>query len=186
MLTSPWSSSRNVADSQTSDFSAHVERWLRLRILVGYLGERAQFGRWASAFFAPQSARLLHYLVPNTVRLAQVHGAVEAARRVHDEVLSQGALHLFRLPEEWEQDLHRALRASAGGEIPTDRESSLVELGALGASADRSDALWRSAAGPCAVAAFDSPDALPTLAAAWHSAFSRDVLLLPYLSERAP
>jgi hypothetical protein len=31
---------------------------------------------------------------------------VEAARRLHDEHLNVGSYHLFRLPEESEQDLH--------------------------------------------------------------------------------
>jgi hypothetical protein len=164
-------------------YKAEIDHWLRLRLLVGYLGERAQFGRWASAFLGPQSARLLQFVVPGTVRMAQYHGVVEAACRVHDEVLSQGAWHLFRLPEEWEQDLHRAAHAGAGGEIPIDRDAALAELGALGAAADRPDAPWRSAAGPCAVAAFDAPHASAALAAAWHNAFSRMAPLLPYLTE---
>ena len=45
------------------------------------------------------------------MRLAQYHGVSEAARRVHDEHLSVGSFHLFRLPEEMEQDLHALLQA---------------------------------------------------------------------------
>jgi hypothetical protein len=171
------------ANYRVYEVPEQVDRLLRIRLLVGFLGERAQFRRWESSFFAPSSARVLQYLVPSTVRMAQVHGAVEAARRVHDEVLSQGMLHLFRLPEEWEQDLHRALRAGAGGEFPVDRDAALDELGRIGADRDDPDAPWRTAAGPCAVGAIDSPSASQALAAAWHSAFRRDVPLLPYLTE---
>lgn len=43
-----------------------------------------------------------------TTRLAQYNGVREAARRLHDEQIGIGnVFHLFRLPEEMEQDLQQ-------------------------------------------------------------------------------
>jgi hypothetical protein len=39
------------------------------------------------------------------------------ARRLHDEHLSVGSYHLFRLPEEVEQDLHALVQSSIGEEL---------------------------------------------------------------------
>ena len=52
-----------------------------------------------------------------TSRLAQYHGVLEAARRLHDEHLSVGSYHLFRLPEEVEQDLHALVQTITGEEL---------------------------------------------------------------------
>lgn len=87
---------------------------LRLRLLVGYLGEHTQLGWWASGFFTSSSRMFLEPVFPKTVALAQYAGVVESARRLHDEHLSLGSFHLFRLPEEPEQDLH-ALAGSGLG-----------------------------------------------------------------------
>ena len=84
----------------------HLNNVLAMRCLVGYLGERAQFAWWPTAFYEPSSRLFLEPVFAKTSRLAQYHGVIEAARRLHDEHLSVGSYHLFRLPEEVEQDLH--------------------------------------------------------------------------------
>ena len=78
----------------------------KLRILVGALGEQDKFNWWPTSFFASSSKMFLEPIYPRTVHLAQYHSVVEAARCVHDEYLNAGTFHLFRLPEEIEQDLH--------------------------------------------------------------------------------
>lgn len=90
---------------------------LGLRILVGYLGEKHQFGWWDSSFFDPASIAFIQPVFTKTALLAQYHGAIEAARLVHDERLSNGCFHLFRLPEEIEQDLHALLLATTNDEL---------------------------------------------------------------------
>jgi len=39
---------------------------LGMRVLVGYLGEQAQFGWWQTGFYDPNSARALKFAFPNT------------------------------------------------------------------------------------------------------------------------
>jgi hypothetical protein len=83
----------------------------RLRLLVGFLGERSQFNWWPSAFFTPSSSAFLAPIFTKTAFMAQYHGVKEAAVRVHDEHIGVGKVyHLFRLPEHVEQTLVTHLR----------------------------------------------------------------------------
>ena len=82
----------------------------RLRIIVGYLGEREQFGWWSSSFLAEWSPSFLFHAFSRTWPTAQVAGVVQAAALVHDERIGVGRVyHLFRLPESFEQALHQAV-----------------------------------------------------------------------------
>jgi hypothetical protein len=72
------------------------------------------------------------------VSLAQYHGVLEAAaRRLHDEHLSVGSYHLFRLPEEVEQDLHAMVQSRVGDELasktPQSKEAAMDALKRLAA-----------------------------------------------------
>jgi hypothetical protein len=81
-----------------------------IRLTVGYLGEQGQPRWWTSQFFAPTSKAFLAPITPRTVLLAQYHGIVQAAARVHDEHVGLGQVHhLFRLPEDLEHGIHSAL-----------------------------------------------------------------------------
>ena len=83
----------------------------RLRLLVGFLGERSQFNWWPSAFFIASSSAFLSPTFTKTAFTAQYHGVKEAAARVHDEHIGVGKVyHLFRLPETVEHTLVGHLR----------------------------------------------------------------------------
>ena len=92
------------------NFTPSLASLLKVRLLVGFLGERAQFGWWPTAFYESSGHLFLEPVFHKTILLARYHGVIEAARRVHDEHLSVGSFHLFRLPEEMEQDLHALLQ----------------------------------------------------------------------------
>ena len=161
---------------------SYLPTLLRLRLLVGFLGERAQFAWWPTAFYEPSSRLFLEPVFSKTSRLAQHHGVLEAARRLHDEHLSVGTYHLFRLPEETEQDLHTMLQSSAAdgfvSQVPTSKEAALDSLRCLsGTGAPTS-------VGPTAVGnikELDSDDALTAIASAYWSAFSQNFKTYPYL-----
>lgn len=87
---------------------------LQTRLLVGYLGENAQFGWWPTAFYESSARVFLEPVFAKTTRNAQYQAVLEAARRIHDEHLSVGAFHLFRLPEEIEQVLQDLLQFDVG------------------------------------------------------------------------
>lgn len=91
-----------------------VERLAKLRLIIGYLGEREQFGWWQSSFFTQGSNAFLSPLFSRTQILAQCNGVTHAAALVHDERIGIGHVyHLFRLPEEIEQGIHRSLHEPA-------------------------------------------------------------------------
>ncbi len=155
---------------------------LQIRMLVGFLGERAQCAWWPTAFYESSSRLFLEPVFSKTSRLAQYHGVLEAARRLHDEHLSVGSYHLFRLPEEVEQDLHAIVQSSVGEElasqIPLNKDAALDALKRLAATGSA------SSEGPTAVGSIkdiDSTDTPKAIAATYLSAFARDAKAYPYL-----
>ncbi len=155
---------------------------LALRVSVGFLGERAQYGWWPTAFYEPSSRRFLEPVFPKTFRLAQYQGVLEAARRVHDEHLNVGSYHLFRLPEEYEQDLHHAISSGVAADnlaqAVRTKEDAMSVLRLL--SGNRST----SEAGPQAIGSIgglDSATTLEAMAAGYIHGFQSDVRVYPYL-----
>lgn len=160
----------------------HVIALLRLRLLVGYLGERAQYAWWPTAFYEVSSRLFLEPVFSRTSRLAQYHGAVEAARLLHDEHLSVGSYHLFRLPEEVEQDLHNLVQRHEADEFALQKMCS--KDAALGSLKDFAGAVSVTSVGPTAIGNIgdlDAPNIVQAIAAAYLSAFSRDAKAYPYL-----
>ena len=58
-----------------------VDKYLHLRLLVGYLGEKEQFGWWQTSLLRHDSRSFLTPVFARTSKLAQYHGVREAARR---------------------------------------------------------------------------------------------------------
>ena len=107
---------------------------------------------------------------------------LEAARRLHDEHLSVGSYHLFRMPEEIEQDMHSLVLSPLGeeiaGKLPQMKDEALEAIKQL-CPGD-----LKVSEGPTAVGSIkdiDSPDALRAIAGAYASAFSRNARAYPYL-----
>jgi hypothetical protein len=161
---------------------SYLPTLLQIRMVVGFLGERAQYAWWPTAFYQVSSRLFLEPVFTKTSRLAQYHGVLEAARRLHDEHLSVGSYHLFRLPEEVEQDLHAMVQSSAGEKVVNlaqqSKDVALDELNRLAAMGGN------SSVGPMAIGNIkdlDSKDTLKALAAAYLSAFARNTKTYPYL-----
>lgn len=164
---------------QKSPFLALL--WLRL--LVSFLGERAQHAWWPTAFYETSSRPFLEPVFVKTARLAQYHGVVEAARRLHDEHLSVGSFHLFRLPEEAEQDLHALIQAAAGLELVA--AFPQTKDGALDALSQVSEGSNARGDGPVMVGHVQdlaSQTVVASMAAVYLSAFSRGMKAYPYLA----
>lgn len=161
---------------------SYLQTLLQMRMLVGFLGERAQCAWWPTAFHEASSRLFLEPVFSKTFRLAQYHGVLEAARRLHDEHLSVGSYHLFRLPEEVEQDLHATVQSSIGQDLasltPQSKEAALDALTRLAATGST------PSVGPTAVGTIkdiDSTDTLKAIAAAYLSAFTQSAKTYPYL-----
>lgn len=162
-----------------SDF---MQRIIRLRYLVGFLGEKSQCNWWSTSFYEASSIRFLEPVFSRTAPLAQYHGAVEAARRFHDENLSVGSFHIFRLPEENEQDLHEMVQAQLlelfDPSLIVDRASALNALSKV------SNGTADEAVGPVLVGKIDELRAsalLEKVGAIYRMALSSDTQALPYL-----
>ena len=161
---------------------SYLPTLLQMRMLVGFLGERAQCAWWPTAFYEASSTLFLEPVFSKTTRLAQYHGVLEAARRLHDDHLSVGSYHLFRLPEEVEQDLHAMMQSSVGTElakqVPQDKDAALAALKTL------AGAIPPAAVGPTAAGNIDQLSAgetLKSIAGAYVSAFSQNAKTYPYL-----
>ena len=154
----------------------------QLRLAVGLLGEKAASGWWGSSFLESTSPSFLDPVFVRTRLLAQFHGVTEAARRVHDARLSAGSFHLFRLPEEFEQDLHALVLAwSRSGKtpVPTDESAAAAFLAKL------ADGEGANAPGPRMLGTsgnLGTEEAWRQAACVYRDAFSKGFQSFPYFS----
>ena len=161
----------------------HLSTLLRLRLITGFLGERAQHAWWPTAFYESSSRLFLEPVFAKTSRLAQYHGVVEAARRLHDEHLSVGSFHLFRLPEEVEQDLHALIQAANGAELVADLPATKdIALAALKQVAEGASVRGDGPTMVGQIKDLASPAVSAAIAAAYVSAFTQGVKSYPYLA----
>ncbi len=161
---------------------SYLATLLQIRLLVGYLGERAQFAWWATAFYEPSSQLFLAPVFSKTSQLAQYHGVTEAARLLHDEHLNLGSYHLFRFPEEIEQDLHAMVQTSIGSktinEFLQGKGAALESLNGL------AGITFPASVGPTAVGSIGSlyaGEISKKIAGAYLTAFSQNIRTYPYL-----
>ena len=109
-----------------------INNIIRLRLLVGFLGERRQASWWDSGFLDSTGVRFLSATFPRTFFVAGIRSATEAARLVHDSQIGRvGVFHLFRLPVDIEDRLEVHLAEVANSWVkpaPSDRDDALIEL----------------------------------------------------------
>jgi hypothetical protein len=109
-----------------------IQEFIMLRTVVGFLGEKPQFGWWDTNFLNKTSLQFLEINFPRSYLSAGCVSVTQAAQRVHDQFIGKnGVFHLFRLSQTEEQTLHEhLLRTDASGIIPLiqDKESGLTQL----------------------------------------------------------
>lgn len=172
-------------DGQVRD--ARLRALARLRVLVGYLGEKAQHGWWPSEFYSATSAAFLTPVFTRTSKLAQYHGVSEAARRVHDEHIGIGRVfHLFRLPQTIEQAVFDTLQGPAAAD-ETQRDIGSMEeaMAALQSFFDSPPPVQEGPTQVGDVADLEGDDWLPALARCYHAAFAAGSPSYPYFVDRA-
>ena len=155
---------------------------VRLRFAVGLLGEKSANGWWPTSFLETSSKSFLDPVFVRTALLAQFHGVTEAARRVHDARLAAGSFHLFRLPEEAEQDLHALVLAesrSGGASLPADESAAMAVLDEL-AAGEGADSPGPRLLGPSGSLSLGV--AWQQVAAAYRDAFRKGFQSFPYFS----
>ena len=162
--------------------ASYLPTLLQIRLLVGFLGERTQFAWWPTAFYPAYSRSFLEPVFARTTPLAQYHGVSTAARLLHDQHLNLGSYHLFRLPEEFEQDLHNLMGTSTGAELARQIPAGGPE--ALAALQNLATLPASSGSGPVAVgkiADLETTEIWRTAAGFYWSAFTHKTQIYPYL-----
>lgn len=155
---------------------------IRLRLAVGLLGEKAANGWWATAFLDPTSSAFLGPTFVRTSLAARFYGVTEAARRVHDARLAAGSFHLFRLPEESEQDLHALILRwpeVEGTPLPSDVSGAMSML-ERAASGDGTASPGPKLLGPASSIA--ELGSWKSAAAVYRDAFNRGFQSFPYFT----
>jgi hypothetical protein len=157
-----------------------------LRLSVGLLGEREQAGWWPSIFLGRHAPTFLSPIFGSKTRMAQYHGVIEAACRIHDESIGVGRVfHLFRLPESIEQLIFSAFQE---GRVPEEvtgccdsKEAAEGMLARLvnGPAAARPGPIRLGDAGM-----INSPDGVALVAATYRAAFHAGIRCYPYFTDR--
>lgn len=162
-----------------------LEKLATLRMVVGFLGEKEQHGWWTSSFFGTGSAAFLAPLFPRTQFLAQCEGSTAAAARIHDERIGIGEVfHLFRLPEDIEQGIHRVLQSPLVAEIKLRIANNETAIRFLRNEKSR---IAGTEVGPIHIANIAAVrDALPwnSVADRYADGFERNSEAFPYFADR--
>ena len=175
---------RPINNSQENSLSR--AELVQLRILVGYLGEKAQFGWWPTEFYGGTSDAFLSPVFGKTADLARYNGVLEAARRLHDDHIGVGqAVHLFRFPAVVEQSIHEELvNKGIEAAILTDLESKDAAYSALRSLSDSSTT---RSEGPIQIGELSdlgSKAWIGKTAACYLNAFENGTKCFPYLTDR--
>lgn len=174
-------------ENDGAPYEGQLQEIARLRIIVGYLGEKNQHNWWPSEFFSSTAAAFLNPVFGKTATLAQYHGVKEAARRVHDEHIGIGRVfHLFRLPESMEQAVFEVLQDPAVSDaLLRDIESQASATAALQAIVDSSSPLQEGPVQIGAVSDLEGISWLSDTARCYEAAFTAGSRSFPYLIDKA-
>ena len=155
------------------------------RTVIGYLGEREQFGWWQSSFFTKGSSSFLSPVFGRTQLLAQYNGVSRAAGLVHDQRIGVGSVyHLFRLPEDIEQRIQHILHSSELEKVI--RNILISKESAIGYLRKDSLAGQTKAMGPTRVGStknMDNEKFWNSVFGTYLHAFENNLEIFPYISD---
>src|SRR6266571_5292742 len=87
-----------------------INKFIQLRLAVGYLGERKLSGWCDCDLLDAIGLRFLETVFPRTARAAALRSTAEAACLIHAKALASGGnYHLFRLPTALEDRLENCI-----------------------------------------------------------------------------
>ena len=156
---------------------------IKLRLLVGFLGEKRQANWWDCGFLDATGRRFLETTFPRTFFCAEIRSNTEAARVLHDARIGRvGVFHLFRLPVDHEDALEAHIADWPSKDALSwisSRDTALEEL-------QRMDESHVSAPqGPVQVGVEKkilAPSSISDLAAHYRSAFAGNFQCFPYFA----
>jgi len=156
-------------------------RFALVRFTVAYLGQSGQANWWPTTFLDDTGLAFTTYNFARAPLVAATTATVAAAKRLHDDRIGRThTVHLFRLPLECENAIHRAASRNRGDLLRTvpRRRESLMEF--LDQTATE---VIEAPAGPIQVgelgSAFTEPG-LRGIAKHYAAAFRQGVVCLPY------
>ena len=156
---------------------------IQSRLLVGYLGQRKQFGWWDCDLLSPVGLRFLETIFPRTAHAAALRSTTEAACIVHDRSLGRvGNYHLFRLPPALEDRLQQAIEDVDWGASAKQIASPDTAMETLQQLAD---VVVKAPEGPVQVGVerrLLTSASIHELAAHYHSAFCDSIRCFPYFA----
>ncbi len=157
-----------------------INKITALRCLVGYLGEKDQKNWWPSSFLSQSGGAFLNPVFPKSTLLARVNGVCAAARGVHDEHIGVGnVFHLFRLPENAEQNISQVLKTdNSFNDYFSSTENAYADLESL------VNHISTSGVGPLLLTQNEiSEGMISHMAAAYLSGFKSSQAVFPYYRE---
>ena len=160
--------------------------FLKLRIIVGALGERHHHHWWTTSFSDETSEMFLIPVFTKTHLLAQYYGIKEAACRIHDKYIGTGKVyHLFRFPEEIEHELQNFSLTQI--DLLADIFKSVKESEFLIAELTRlAGEKKTSASGPISLgktSVLSKSNAVEEISKHYLGAFSENTKVYPYFAE---
>ena len=158
-----------------------VEKIIKLRILVGFLGEKKQFNWWDTQFLGKVSLKHLDIIFPRTAFSAALNSVTEAAKQIHDERIGKGNLiHLFRLPTFYEQQISIKLKQLNYDELIVLIDNKDESLNQLIETIDKKISFFDGPVNIGSSLFFISPDGLIKLTSYYFQAFTNNSKCFPY------
>ncbi len=109
-----------------------IKSFLKLRVIVCYLGEKNQLNWWDTNLLNPTGEQFMTLTFPRSTFLSSVITVTEAAKNLHDAKVGKGKIyHLFRLPYFFEEKLFYIIKSSDNNglkEIIMDKKAALNSL----------------------------------------------------------
>ena len=160
-----------------------TEKYITLRALVGYLGEKPQFNWWDTNFLSPIGLQYLAINFPRSSFVAGVTSVTEAARRLHDSRIGKGGVyHLFRFPLSIEENIHNILMGFDSTALTPDIKDKEAALSRL---MNLIDSTVDASEGPVQIGTekqIQREFAISELSKHYLDAFSNNKQVLPYFS----
>ncbi len=169
--------------AETKTTTRNLTQLAKLRLLVGYLGEKKQCAWWDTSFLDTTGQRYLEMTFPRTKEAAGIRSTGEAARTAHDVKIGKvGTYHLFRLPVEIEDRIEQLFEKEPLADWMREVKAKDAAMKALDELAQtRLDA----PEGPVQVGTSKTvlrKDSIADLAAHYHSAMSKGRMCYPYFA----
>ncbi|MCS4047859.1 hypothetical protein GGQ04_003015 [Salinibacter ruber] len=156
---------------------------IRLRTLVGFLGEEDQFSWWDTSFLSETGQRFLERTFPRSAFASGLHSVTVAALQLHDASVGKGDVaHLFRLAPTQEREVSELLRDTEPDQILDGVQDSETALESL----NEMSRVVSSTAGAVRVGRRDdllTSDGIGQVAGYYHEAFTSDQQVFPYFSD---